>query len=542
MDSQKCKSYSILFTGVGRRVELLQAFRQAAKTLSINIKLHGADVSNTAPALAFCDYVWIVCGMQEIHYLEQLLKICQDNSIDLLVPTIDTDLIILSNNIEEFEKIGTKVLISKPEKVAMCRDKMGTARLFQVCGLKAPCTVDNYRNYTGLYPCFIKPKDGSSSINAFKIESEEELKLYADHIGDYIVQPFIEGTEYTVDIFCDYDGNPIFITPRIRLAVRSGEVLKTKIVMDEKIIAECIQMVEEFKPCGPITVQLIRDKNTDEDYFIEINPRFGGGVSLSIKAGARSPEVILKFLSGVQVNCNEAVNDGAVYSRFDQSVCIFQGKIKQPVKGVIFDLDDTLYPEKQYVSSGYKAVAKLLGEETYADRLWKYFERGSQAIDELLIELDCLEKKEECLKVYREHMPKITLYEGVSEMIQKLRTSKIKVGIITDGRVLGQKNKIIALGLNEMVDDIIITDELGGVQFRKPCDIAFRILQCKWGIPFEQLIYVGDNMNKDFFAPKVLGMVSILVNNENGLYYNKSSDNYTGITVKNISEVIKNIM
>jgi len=194
------------------------------------------------------------------------------------------------------------------------------------------------------------------------------------------------------------------------------------------------------------------------------------------------------------------------------------------------------------VSSGYKAVAKLLGEETYADRLWKYFERGSQAIDELLIELDCLEKKEECLKVYREHMPKITLYEGVSEMIQKLRTSKIKVGIITDGRVLGQKNKIIALGLNEMVDDIIITDELGGVQFRKPCDIAFRILQCKWGIPFEQLIYVGDNINKDFFAPKVLGMVSILVNNENGLYYNKSSDNYTGITVKNISEVIKNIM
>ena len=93
-----------------------------------------------------------------------------------------------------------------------------------------------------------------------------------------------------------------------------------------------------------------------------------------------------------------------------------------------------------------------------------------------------------------------------------------------------------------MVDDIIITDELGGVQFRKPCDIAFRILQCKWGIPFEQLIYVGDNINKDFFAPKVLGMVSILVNNENGLYYNKSSDNYTGITVKNISEVIKNIM
>lgn len=73
-----------------------------------------------------------------------------------------------------------------------------------------------------------------------------------------------------------------------------------------------------------------------------------------------------------------------------------------------------------------------------------------------------------------------------------------KIGIITDGRVEGQKNKIVALGLNNIVDDIIITDELGGIEFRKPNDIAFRVMQEKWQIPFEKMIYIGDNPAKDF--------------------------------------------
>lgn len=79
-----------------------------------------------------------------------------------------------------------------------------------------------------------------------------------------------------MDIFCDLQGNPIYITPRERLAVRSGEVLKTRIALDERIIEECRELVRRFEPCGPITVQLIREKETGEDYYIEINPRYGG--------------------------------------------------------------------------------------------------------------------------------------------------------------------------------------------------------------------------------------------------------------------------
>lgn len=519
------KTFRILFTGVGRRVELMQAFRQAANRMNVILKLYGADMAGTAPALAFCDYTRKVCGMRDADYIPQLLRICEADHIDLLIPTIDTDLLVLSQNAAKFDEIGTKVLISKPEKIAICRDKNYTADFFESCDLKAPRTVNDYQLYHGPYPCFIKPKDGSSSINAFKVENESELKVYAEQIGDYIVQPFIEGTEYTVDIFCDYEGNPLFITPRIRVAVRAGEVLKTEIAMDETIIEECRKLIAGFQPCGPMTVQLIRQNKTDDDYYIEINPRFGGGAPLSMKAGARSAEAILKLLSGEKVEYSDVIDDGAVYSRFDQSVCTAEGKRKQPILGVIFDLDDTLYSEKQYVRSGYKAVAKLLGDEALADRLWTYFENGKPAIDELLNELGCMGRKEECLEAYREQIPEITLYDGVVDLILELKSKGIKVGIITDGRVSGQKRKLQALGLDKLIDDIIITDELGGTRFRKPCDIAFRIMQRRWGLPFEQMVYVGDNAGKDFQAPKQLGMRSVFFRNIDGIYFDNSKNN-----------------
>ena len=87
------KTFRILFTGVGRRVELMQAFRQAANCLNVYLKLYGADMTGTAPALAFCDYTRKVCGMRDADYIPQLLKICEADHIDLLIPTIDTDLL-----------------------------------------------------------------------------------------------------------------------------------------------------------------------------------------------------------------------------------------------------------------------------------------------------------------------------------------------------------------------------------------------------------------------------------------------------------------
>jgi HAD superfamily hydrolase (TIGR01549 family) len=106
-------------------------------------------------------------------------------------------------------------------------------------------------------------------------------------------------------------------------------------------------------------------------------------------------------------------------------------------------------------------------------------------------------------------------------MIVDLKSKGIKVGIITDGRPDGQRNKLDALGLD--VDDVIITDELGGVQFRKPCDIAFRIMTTRWRLNPADVVYVGDNPAKDFQAAQQLGMRSLWYRNVDGLYSNDKS-------------------
>lgn len=191
------------------------------------------------------------------------------------------------------------------------------------------------------------------------------------------------------------------------------------------------------------------------------------------------------------------------------------------LKAIIFDMDDTLYGEKEYVRSGYKQIAKLLPQvENAEEKLWALFEAKKPAIDELFAQegIDSAELKQECLKTYRYQIPVIHLYTGVKELLMELKNQGFLLGVITDGRPEGQRAKIKALGLEEMVEHIIVTDELGGVEFRKPNPLAFRKMKEKLGVEYSQMCYIGDNIKKDFIAPEQLGMKSIWFKNKDGLY------------------------
>ena len=191
------------------------------------------------------------------------------------------------------------------------------------------------------------------------------------------------------------------------------------------------------------------------------------------------------------------------------------------LKAIIFDLDDTLYSEKEYVRSGYRKIAEILPQvQNASEKLWELFESGKPAIDELL-KLEGLESeklKQECLNVYRYQVPDIHLYDGVTEMLAEFKALGLKIGIITDGRPEGQHAKINVLGLGYMVDCIYVTDEFGGIKFRKPNPTAFQKMKENFGVEYGEICYVGDNINKDFIAPGQLGMRSIWFRNEDGLY------------------------
>ena len=183
---------------------------------------------------------------------------------------------------------------------------------------------------------------------------------------------------------------------------------------------------------------------------------------------------------------------------------------------VIFDLDDTLYSEKEYVRSGYKKLAKKFGEPEIEDELWSAFVRHEPAVDVVLEKHGLSNRKSEALRLYRNQVPNVHLYPGVREMLERIKDSKI-IAIITDGRPEGQRAKLKALGLENL--PFIITDELGGEKYRKPNSRAFVLMLERLMMSPENTAYIGDNVNKDFIAPEKLGMRCIWFRNKDGLYY-----------------------
>lgn len=187
---------------------------------------------------------------------------------------------------------------------------------------------------------------------------------------------------------------------------------------------------------------------------------------------------------------------------------------------VIFDLDDTLYPEREYVYSGFDAVGELFPKEKDLSRKLKdAFLAGRPAIDEVLTAEGLMEFKDKALHAYRFQTPVISLYPGVKEVLKSLQGYHLSM--ITDGRPEGQRAKIRALGIEEYFEEIIVTDELGGTEFRKPNPISFTMIHDKFGVPYERMMYIGDNAVKDFKAPETLGMKSLYFKNPDGLYYGR---------------------
>ena len=184
---------------------------------------------------------------------------------------------------------------------------------------------------------------------------------------------------------------------------------------------------------------------------------------------------------------------------------------------IVFDLDDTLIPETEYVKSGFRAIAKEFGSELY-EKLWKLFCEDKKNVYQRagFAEEQC----KRCIEIYRNHFPDIKLDKETEETLVSLKEKGYKLGIITDGRPEGQRNKIKALGLDKIMDYIIVTDELGGEAFRKPNPKAFEIMRKKLRVEFNEMMYVGDNPQKDFYIGNVYPIITVRFM-QNGFYRDK---------------------
>ncbi len=313
---------NILITSSGRRVELVRLAKKALSDCGESGKVFAADASTTAPTSKFCDAFEIVPPIASSAYIDSLLKICLRRGVDILIPTIDTELPAIAAAKPRFEAAGVLVNISSEKVVEICNDKFKTSRFFAENSIPAPkfyaCPAREIPS--AQFPLFVKPADGASSINAFRADTPEELKFFANYVPNALVEEFVAGVEYSVDVFCDETAAPITIVPRRRIAVRAGEILRGRTERDADVIDASRKLVAALKPFGHITLQCI--KNSRGVFFIEVNPRFGGGVPMSIMAGADSLANLVKLKRGEKLAYSEDWRDALTFSRFDDSVIV----------------------------------------------------------------------------------------------------------------------------------------------------------------------------------------------------------------------------
>lgn len=197
------------------------------------------------------------------------------------------------------------------------------------------------------------------------------------------------------------------------------------------------------------------------------------------------------------------------------------------IKAVVFDLDDTLISEKQYIDSGFKAVSKelnrmySLNSEEILNKMLELFNESSVNVFNRLLDLLKVEYSDkvilDLIKCYREHKPEIEFFQDVIPTINKLKDLGYKLGIITDGYKETQLKKIEVLKCYDLFDEIIVTDELGR-EYWKPHEKSYKLMAERMNVNLKSMIYIGDNVKKDFVTANKLGIKTIYIKRENGVY------------------------
>lgn len=188
------------------------------------------------------------------------------------------------------------------------------------------------------------------------------------------------------------------------------------------------------------------------------------------------------------------------------------------IHGIVFDLDDTLYPQKEFKRSGFRAVSSWVAAQFEIDQrsilselediLSEYGASYPEMFNRLAERLGLkAEDVPEMVQVFIAHEPRISCYTGVTELLSKLRPD-YRLGILTDGRYAVQLKKIKALGLEKMVDEILCSDQIG---LEKPAPELYHWFEKKFNLPGKHLMYIGDNPEKDFYGANKRGWYTISV-------------------------------
>lgn len=299
---------NILFCSVGRRCELLKDFRTS---LGEKVKLVVTDNSPYAPALAFADVSYKVPLIHDSSYIPMILDICKKEHIHAVTTLIDPEIAILAEHREEFEAIGVEVLAPYKETASLCFDKYKMFQYLEEKGIPTVKTYGSFAEFKEAYkegnislPVFVKPRTGSGSVGARRVDTYEMLEEITAADSSLIIQELMTGTDMDADIYVDIKSHkPVAIFSKRKLSTTIGGANKTISFKDPALFAFVEKAMEVFQFNGPLDMDLFYQNG--QYYLSEINPRFGGAYLHAFGAGVDFPKMIYRNIEEHKENPQE---------------------------------------------------------------------------------------------------------------------------------------------------------------------------------------------------------------------------------------------
>lgn len=314
----------ILFCSVGRRGELIKDFKDSMKD---EIDIIATDNSCYAPALYLADKYYIVPLISDNNYLDTILDICCKEKIDAITTFIDPEIEILAKNRKEFEKLGVIVLAPYEETASLCFDKYKMYEYLTKCEINTVKTYSTYNDFKNDYekdvvqlPVFIKPRTGSGSVGARKVQSLEELRTFCKEDKTLIIQEYMNGLDLDADVYVDtISHKPVSIFTKRKIETKIGGANKTISFKDPKLFAFIEEIISHFEFNGPIDIDFFyKDGNY---YMSEVNPRFGGAYLHAYGAGVDFIKLIVNNINKIENQPNIGdYEEGVVMMMYDSVV------------------------------------------------------------------------------------------------------------------------------------------------------------------------------------------------------------------------------
>jgi carbamoyl-phosphate synthase large subunit len=311
---------AVLFTCAGRRVDIVSAFARAGATTV------ATDLSPLAPALYHADHHAFLPRIADPGYLPALTEVIATHDVRLVVPLTDLDQVLLARA-RDNGQLRAEVLLPRADVVERVNDKYLAHEFFESNGIASPPSwlPDDLPDELE-FPVLVKAREGFGSQHIHRAENREQLEFFLSYTEvRSFVQNACRGEEFSIDVFCDFDGRCLNAIPRTMIESRGGESIKGKTIKDWDLINYGAFVAETLGLAGPANIQCFREENGRHE-VTDVNPRFGGAFPLPTAAGSRYPELAVALADGERPEPRLGeFREGVVMTRFLSHLCLTAG-------------------------------------------------------------------------------------------------------------------------------------------------------------------------------------------------------------------------